>query len=119
MEITVTIYQVTFKKVLDLGVKRLGGSVGEASGSGHDLTVCEFEPHRGLCLQHRARRLQILCPPLSASPPCVLSRSQKRNIKKKKKGGGSETQTQVFQPQVLRPVNYTRQLSIALVVGTN
>ena len=29
---------------------RLGGSVGEASdfGSGHDLTVCEFEPRVGL-----------------------------------------------------------------------
>ena len=30
---------------------RLGGSVGWASdfGSGHDLTVREFEPHVGLC----------------------------------------------------------------------
>ena len=30
---------------------RLGGSVGLASdfGSGHDLKVCEFEPHVGLC----------------------------------------------------------------------
>ena len=29
----------------------LGGSVGWASnfGSGHDLAVCEFEPHVGLC----------------------------------------------------------------------
>ena len=29
----------------------LSGSVGWASdfGSGHDLTVCEFEPHIGLC----------------------------------------------------------------------
>ena len=29
----------------------LGGSVGWASdfGSGHDLTVCEFEPRVGLC----------------------------------------------------------------------
>ena len=29
----------------------LGGSVGEASnfGSGHDLTVCGFEPRVGLC----------------------------------------------------------------------
>ena len=32
-------------------VGRLGGSVGWASdfGSGHDLTVREFEPHIGLC----------------------------------------------------------------------
>ena len=32
-------------------VGRLGGSVGEASdsGSGHDLTVGEFEPRVGLC----------------------------------------------------------------------
>ena len=31
----------------------LGGSVGEASnvGSGHDLIVCEFEPHVGLCAE--------------------------------------------------------------------
>ena len=33
------------------GTGRLGGSVGGASdfGSGHDLTVREFEPHVGLC----------------------------------------------------------------------
>ena len=37
------------KKTRILG--RLGGSVGWASdfGSGHDLTVCEFEPCIGLC----------------------------------------------------------------------
>ena len=31
---------------------RLGGSVGWASdfGSGHDLTIREFEPHVGLCV---------------------------------------------------------------------
>ena len=31
---------------------RLGGSVGEVSnfGSGHDLTVCEFKPQTGLCV---------------------------------------------------------------------
>ena len=30
---------------------RLGGSVDEANdfGSGHDLTVCVFKPHVGLC----------------------------------------------------------------------
>ena len=33
------------------GAGHLGGSVGYASnfGSGHDLMVCEFEPHVGLC----------------------------------------------------------------------
>ena len=35
----------------NLGVGRLGGSVSETSdfGSGHDLVVCEFEPHVRLC----------------------------------------------------------------------
>ena len=36
---------------LKINMGHLGGSVGEVSdfGSGHDVTVCEFEPRVGLC----------------------------------------------------------------------
>ena len=36
-------------------LERLGGSVSGASdfSSGHDLMVCEFEPHMGLCTGSR------------------------------------------------------------------
>ena len=38
-----------FRKSLEVG--HLGGPVGQVSnfGSGHDLTVCEFEPRFGFC----------------------------------------------------------------------
>ena len=63
---------------------RLGGSVSEASnfGSGHDLTVCEFEPRVGLWVQLGARSLlQILCLPLSL--PLPRSHSASLSLKKK------------------------------------
>ena len=58
------------------GQGRLGGSVSSASnfGSGHDLTVCEFEPRVGLVLT--AQSLEPVSdsvpPSLSAPPPLVL-----------------------------------------------
>ena len=70
---------------------RLGGSVGWAAdfGSGHDLTVREFEPRRrALCWQLRAwSLLQILCLPLSDPPPVMLclSLKNKSTLKKFKK----------------------------------
>ena len=58
---------------------RLGGSVGEVPyfGSGHDLTVCEFEPHIGFC----ADSLELgACLSLSVTPLLMLciSLSQKK-----------------------------------------
>ena len=51
---------------LKIKMGHLGGSVGWASdfGSGHDLTVCEFEPHIRICADHLLTSwslLQILC----------------------------------------------------------
>ena len=72
---------------------RLGGSVGRASdlGSGHNLTVCGFEPHVG-----------ILCP-------------SKINIKKKKRLCGSipreERPILCVDPAVHRPYSDPRPVS--------
>ena len=45
--------------------------------SGHDLTVCEFEPHTGLCAVSTESAWDSLSPsPLSVCPP--LSTSQKK-----------------------------------------
>ena len=82
-----------------LGLGRLGGSVGRASsfGSGHDLTVREFEPGVQLSALSLLSALQSLepalhlCLPLSLPSPLKLclslslsfSLSQKINIKKK------------------------------------
>ena len=54
----------------------LGGWVGEASDSGHDLTTCGFEPHVGLCadsLKPGARFRIYVFLSLSASPTLTLS----------------------------------------------
>ena len=55
----------------------LGGSVGGASdfGSGHDLAVHEFEPHTRLTAVSLLAQslIQILCPPLSAPLPLMVS----------------------------------------------
>ena len=48
-------------------------------GSGHDLTVCEFEPHIRLCAEYRA------CLKLSLSFPLPLSSALSLSTKKKKK----------------------------------
>ena len=79
-----------FKKIRILG--QLGGSVGEASGlgSGHDLTVCEFEPRIGLSavsVEPASDPVSLSLSPLLSS--CFLSVSKinkniKRKVKKKK-----------------------------------
>ena len=48
-------------------------------GSGHDLTVREFEPHIGLCADSSepGACLGFLSPSLSAPPPLALYLSQK------------------------------------------
>ena len=60
----------------------LGDSVGWVSdfGSGHDLTVCEFEPHIGLSSLGTETTLDPLSPSLSDS--LFLSLSKGNNIKK-------------------------------------
>ena len=65
---------------------RLGGSVGRVSdfGSGHDLGVCEFKPHIGLCADSSACFGFRVSFSLCLSPTCALSLSQKYiNVKKK------------------------------------
>ena len=54
---------------------RLGGSIGEASdfGSGHDLTVCEFEPHVGLCAHSSEPEKACFRISLCCSPTYTLS----------------------------------------------
>ena len=61
----------------------LGGSVGYASDfiSGHDLRVCEFKPHIGLCAVFRSSAPLSLCP----SPAYILSKINK-TFKKNPKG---------------------------------
>ena len=46
-------------------------------GSGHDLTVCEFEHHLGLCSDSAEPAWDSLSPSISAPPPthCRLSLS--------------------------------------------
>ena len=47
-------------------------SVPHDLGSGHDLTVCETEPHIGLCTDSEKPAWDSLSPSLSASPRLVL-----------------------------------------------
>ena len=62
------------QKLIFLG--HLGGSVGWASGfgSGHDLMVCEFEPHVGLCADSSELEpaSDSVSPSLSAPPLLML-----------------------------------------------
>ena len=62
---------------------RLGGSVGWASdfGSGHDLTVHEFEPPVGLCADSSEPASDSVSPSLSAPSLLVLSLSLKKKEK--------------------------------------
>ena len=41
--------------------------------SGHDLTVCDFEPRDGLCADSTEPAWDCLSLPLSAPPPITLS----------------------------------------------
>ena len=54
----------------------LSGSVGYAFdfGSGHDLTVCEFKPHIGLCADSSETASDPLSSSLSVPVPFSLSR---------------------------------------------
>ena len=59
-------------------MERLGGSVvgGANYSSGHDLVVCEFEPHVGLCPERSAQSLEpashSVSPSLSAASLLAL-----------------------------------------------
>ena len=46
--------------------------------SGHDITVCEFEPHVGLCANSTEPAWGSLSPFLSAPLPSTLSLSQNK-----------------------------------------
>ena len=48
-------------------------------GSGHDLTVCEFEPRIGFCSIRAEPAWDSLSPCLSAAPPLALYLSLKIN----------------------------------------
>ena len=48
-------------------------------GSGHDLTVCGFEPRVGLCAGITEPAWDSLSPSLSAPPPLELSFSLSQN----------------------------------------
>ena len=64
---------------------RLGGSVSEASdfGSGHDLTVCEFEPCVGLCADSSEPGACFgFCVSLSLSLSLSLSQKINKHLKK-------------------------------------
>ena len=51
-------------------------------GSGHDLTVCEFKPHIGLCADSMKPAWDSLSPSLSALPLLILYLSLKINKNK-------------------------------------
>ena len=60
-------------------------------GSGHDLTVCEFEPHVGLCADNTEPVSDFVSPSLCLSLSLSLlspSLSKYINLKKLKKRGG-------------------------------
>ena len=64
----------------------MGGSVGKASnfGSGHDLMVCEFEPHTGLFAVSTELVLDPLSLSLSLSLSCLCFLSLSNiNLKKR------------------------------------
>ena len=66
-------------------VGRLGGSVGWVSdfGSGHDVTVHEFETHVRLCADSSEPGACFrFCLPLSLSLPCLLSHSLPLSLSK-------------------------------------
>ena len=50
---------------------------------GHDLTVCELEPHVGLAAVSAEPILDPLSPSLSAPAPLALSLKDKLTLKKK------------------------------------
>ena len=52
-------------------------------GSGHDLTVCGFEPHIGLCSDSTEPARDPLSPSLSAPPLLVLSLKINKSTLKK------------------------------------
>ena len=67
----------------------MDGSVSWASnfGSGHDLTICEFETHTGVAVVSAGRTLDPLFPPLTAPAQLALLLSKINiHLKKKKKG---------------------------------
>ena len=83
-------WQAYSKMCVDTG--SLGGSVGWVTdfGSGHDLTVCEFEPRVGLCADCSEPGACFgFCFFLSLSAPLLLvhtlSRSQNKQTNKLKK----------------------------------
>ena len=89
----------TLKKQLVLGT--LGGSVGWASdfGSGHDLTVSEFEPRVGLCADSPEPGACFgFCVSLALSPPpqlmlclsCLSKINIKKNVFNLKKSAGPQ-----------------------------
>ena len=45
-------------------------------GSGHDLTVCEFEPCMGLCAEGMEPAWDSVSPSLCSSPACAVSQSK-------------------------------------------
>ena len=67
-------------------------------GSGHDLTVLEFEPHIGLCADSIEPALDSLSPSLSLPLPCSCTHSlclkNKHFLKIKKKEPESTVQMQ-------------------------
>ena len=72
------IYLIPSNPMATLGnvlLGHLGGSVGWAPdfGSGHDLTVCEFEPHIKLCADSMEPALDSLSPSLCPSTALSLS----------------------------------------------
>ena len=56
-------------------------------GSGHDLTVHEFEPHLGLCADSVGSAWDSLSPSLSLPLPCLRMLSLSLKINKFKKKG--------------------------------
>ena len=48
-------------------------------GSGHDLTVCEFKAHLGLCADNAEPAWDSLSLPLSLPLPCSLCLSLSQN----------------------------------------
>ena len=53
--------------------------------SGHNLTICEFEPHTGLCADGEEPEAWILCLPLSLPLPCSHSVSLSLSLSLKNK----------------------------------
>ena len=72
-------------------------------GSGHDLMVCEFEPHIGLCADSEEPARDSLSPSLSALP--LLSFSQNTNKQANKTNlHQSSTNNAICQPVQIQPI---------------